>query len=252
MAQRPKSGGGCLSIFLVLVLIGLAIQYWYVALPLTLVLIVVGLVAGSRKRKAQLEAARRQEELARHRPGPRDPWLNEIAVALSDFEFTEYARNTGTQVAGVPIEGDIQLLAPHFAVIVTLVASPELAHQAEIGLRANPEVRTAIRDGYSIVRAVDRVLYVANGRGGVADEAQLNEVAQIVGTIPVGPPRLPGTSGAPPTRLVPSSRSQPTAAAPVASADVLDQLKRLGELRQAGVLTDAEFEAKKAELLRRF
>jgi hypothetical protein len=40
------------------------------------------------------------------------------------------------------------------------------------------------------------------------------------------------------------------AAAPAPSAaDPLDQLKKLGELRAAGVLTDAEFEAKKAQLL---
>jgi hypothetical protein len=36
-----------------------------------------------------------------------------------------------------------------------------------------------------------------------------------------------------------------------AGPDVLDQLARLGELHSAGVLTDAEFTAKKAELLRR-
>jgi hypothetical protein len=36
-----------------------------------------------------------------------------------------------------------------------------------------------------------------------------------------------------------------TAAAP----DPLDALKRLGELKAAGVITDAEFEAKKAQLL---
>jgi Short C-terminal domain len=41
----------------------------------------------------------------------------------------------------------------------------------------------------------------------------------------------------------------PQAAAPAATADPLDQIKKLGELRDAGVLTDAEFEAKKAELL---
>lgn len=42
-------------------------------------------------------------------------------------------------------------------------------------------------------------------------------------------------------------------AAPVTAAapDVTDQLRKLGELRDAGVLTDAEFEAKKAELLAR-
>jgi hypothetical protein len=37
------------------------------------------------------------------------------------------------------------------------------------------------------------------------------------------------------------------AAAP--AADPLDQLKQLGELKTAGVLTDAEFEAQKAKIL---
>ncbi|MCR2825376.1 PH domain-containing protein [Microbacterium sp. zg.Y909] len=43
------------------------------------------------------------------------------------------------------------------------------------------------------------------------------------------------------------------AAAPEVSAgpDVMQQLKQLGELRDAGVVTPEEFEAKKAELLRR-
>jgi hypothetical protein len=39
--------------------------------------------------------------------------------------------------------------------------------------------------------------------------------------------------------------------APPPDADVLEQLRKLGELRKAGVLTGAEFEAKKAELLGR-
>lgn len=41
------------------------------------------------------------------------------------------------------------------------------------------------------------------------------------------------------------------AAAPPAGPDVVGQLRQLGELRDQGVLTDAEFEAKKAELLAR-
>lgn len=44
----------------------------------------------------------------------------------------------------------------------------------------------------------------------------------------------------------------PPAAAPPATPDMsesLAQLKQLGELRDAGVLTDAEFEAKKAVIL---
>ena len=42
----------------------------------------------------------------------------------------------------------------------------------------------------------------------------------------------------------------PPAAGAAATPDKLDTLKKLGELRDAGVLTDAEFEAKKAEILR--
>jgi membrane protease subunit (stomatin/prohibitin family) len=40
----------------------------------------------------------------------------------------------------------------------------------------------------------------------------------------------------------------PAAAAPPAT-DSLEQLKQLGELRDSGVLTDAEFEAQKAKIL---
>ncbi len=39
--------------------------------------------------------------------------------------------------------------------------------------------------------------------------------------------------------------------APAEESDVLDQLKRLGALRDSGVITTVEFEAKKAEFLRR-
>jgi hypothetical protein len=39
--------------------------------------------------------------------------------------------------------------------------------------------------------------------------------------------------------------------APRPQADPIDQLKRLAELRDAGVLSDEEFETKKAELLAR-
>jgi hypothetical protein len=49
------------------------------------------------------------------------------------------------------------------------------------------------------------------------------------------------------TRGVPQHAAEPQAAAP----DALAQLKQLGELRDAGVLTNEEFEAKKAELLKR-
>ncbi|MCB0989263.1 MAG: SHOCT domain-containing protein [Microthrixaceae bacterium] len=41
----------------------------------------------------------------------------------------------------------------------------------------------------------------------------------------------------------------PPAAAPVDTNEKLDQLRQLGELRDAGILTEAEFDAKKALIL---
>ena len=46
-------------------------------------------------------------------------------------------------------------------------------------------------------------------------------------------------------------KQTPAAPAMPTQADPLDQIKKLGELRDAGVLTPAEFEAKKADLLDR-
>ncbi len=43
-------------------------------------------------------------------------------------------------------------------------------------------------------------------------------------------------------------QAPPAAAAP-STEDKLEQLKQLGELKTAGVLTDAEFEAQKAKIL---
>jgi hypothetical protein len=51
----------------------------------------------------------------------------------------------------------------------------------------------------------------------------------------------------------PSARGGPPNVALLGAAepDALEQLRKLGDLRAAGVLTDAEFDGKKAELLRR-
>jgi hypothetical protein len=47
----------------------------------------------------------------------------------------------------------------------------------------------------------------------------------------------------------PVAPAEPTAAAP--GVDPIDQLRRLGELRDVGIVTEAEFNAKKAEILSR-
>ena len=180
----------------------------------------------------------RQRELARHRPGPRDPWLNEVAVALSDLALREAARNTGAELGGAPMDGDIGLESERFVVYVNLFPDQRLARQAELGLRAKPEVRAAVLNGRTAITTEGRIVFVANGRGGVVDEFRLDEVVRVVGSIPVPAPLQAG----------PADLRPPTAAP---GPDALAQLQRLGELRNSGVLSDAEFEAKKAELLGR-
>jgi hypothetical protein len=56
-------------------------------------------------------------------------------------------------------------------------------------------------------------------------------------------------TAAPPTAAPPTA-APPTAAPSLSTADKIGQLRSLGELRDSGVLTDAEFEAEKAKLLR--
>ena len=46
-----------------------------------------------------------------------------------------------------------------------------------------------------------------------------------------------------------AQEAPPPAPAPEPAADPIAQLKQLGELRDSGVLTDAEFEAQKAKIL---
>ncbi len=47
----------------------------------------------------------------------------------------------------------------------------------------------------------------------------------------------------------PPAQEQAAPASPPPSSDPLDQLKKLGDLRSQGVLTDTEFEAQKAKIL---
>lgn len=240
-----KKPSGCWGAFGVLLLIGLAVKYWYVALGILVLVVAVSAITQSQQKKQR----RLQEESARHRPGPRDPWLNEVAVALGDLGLIAKARNTGEQIGGVPLEGDIGLEADGLAIYVTLFGTDELARQAEVALRAKPDVRAALSNGRSAVKARGRVLYTGNGRGGVLDEFRFDEVIRVVDKI--SPPgALPRKAPA----VVPRRGLQrPPSVAELGTVepDALEQLRKLGELRASGVLTDSEFEAKKAELLRR-
>lgn len=65
------------------------------------------------------------------------------------------------------------------------------------------------------------------------------------------PGAVPGPGGHPGAMAAPAGALHATAAAAESppGSDVLDQLAKLGELKAAGVLTDAEFQAQKARIL---
>jgi hypothetical protein len=181
-----KKGGcfsGCSTTLAILVLIGLAIEYWYVALGIAALVVVAGAIVNAQKRQQ-----------ARYRPAPQDPWVNEVTVALADLGLIEQARNTGAQLGGVPLGGDIGLQDKTFVVFVKVFATNELARQAETGLRANAKIHNAILRGRTAVRSDGRVLYVANGRGHAVDDFRLDDVVRLVGPINVPSPDPPSPS----------------------------------------------------------
>jgi Short C-terminal domain len=70
---------------------------------------------------------------------------------------------------------------------------------------------------------------------------------------PAMPPPLPGVAAPPIPPAPPRSAAPPPPAVSARSnaVDPLDALKRLGALRDSGAITEAEFAAKKAEILQR-
>ncbi len=124
-----------------------------------------------------------------------DRWFNEIAVELADLGLTERARNTGSVLARVPIEGDIALDGPTLFVVVNVFATDELARDGEMALGAKPEIRAAVEGGRSVLRRAERLLYIANGRGRVVDEPLLEDVMLAVGKI--GAPEPPAAEPIP-------------------------------------------------------
>jgi hypothetical protein len=172
--------------------------------------------------------------------GPADPWLNKVAGQLAPCGFKELKRNTGSHLEGVPIEGDIGLRGPRKTQLwVNLFAGPQQAEQAAASLSARPDYRQNLDRGVTVVASQGRVLYIAVKPGVGKVDLRLLEHAQKAVPPPPPPTPTPAAFSSTPTRR------------PQQQPDVLDQLKKLGELHGSGVLSDQEFEDKKTELLKR-
>jgi hypothetical protein len=94
----------------------------------------------------------------------------------------------------------------------------------------------------SLVGTVARTAVIAGTATAVSGKVAANQAAKAQAAAP--PPVAEAPVAAPPVAEAP--------AAPAAGGltdELIDQLKKLGELRDAGILTDEEFQAKKGQLL---
>jgi hypothetical protein len=233
----------------------IAVHFWFLTLPL----VCVG--GGLAIRRHQ-----RNKLLARRQPGPCDPWLNEVVVAVAELDFEERERNFTDVYFGIPLEGYVELRKQRLTVDVVLFANQVQARNAEMAMRAEPTIRNEIGREMAAIHNGGRVLIVARTKMGAVDEYDFGEIVRLVGEIPLPPPLSAtrsityraatagrGMADATGTRtgtaMLPPPARLP---APVArDQDAIDQLERLARLRASGVLTDEEFQAKKAELLQR-
>lgn len=95
----------------------------------------------------------------------------------------------------------------------------------------------------SLLRTAARVKVATGVHGRTARRQQQRWAAEdqrAAAAAPAAPAAAPPPPPPPPA---------PAAAAPTDTSQMLEQLKQLGELRTAGILTDDEFEAKKAVIL---
>ena len=90
--------------------------------------------------------------------------------------------------------------------------------------------------------------------GGIDPEGRAEEIVEAQSRMMVSRAPIAETSEPSPDEVTPNrplTSGDPLAVQQSGSDDVLDQIRKLGELRDAGVLTGEEFDAKKAELLGR-
>lgn len=92
--------GGLLgSIFAVALFVGLVVTYWYVAVPVGVLGLALLAYGYQRQRKEPPSPSE----------GPADPWLTAISRRALEEGFVEKSRNTGQQLVGVPMLGDLVL-----------------------------------------------------------------------------------------------------------------------------------------------
>jgi hypothetical protein len=177
-------------------------------------------------------------------------WSREAASTLAALGFREQARNTGKQLGGVPMRGDVELGNGEARCWLNVFEDRDRAAEAEQTLRAKKDIARAIKSGASDFRCVGPVLVAGNAPRGRLSAELFSSVIEEVETLDA--PRQPAAADeqAEPVPLSPADDLEPVVESRTPGQhDPLEQLRKLGELRDAGILTNEEFEQKKANLL---
>ncbi|MFN9057209.1 MAG: SHOCT domain-containing protein [Cyanobacteriota bacterium] len=160
--------------------------------------------------------------------------------------------NTGmAPMGGMSPMGSMGGMAP---MSFTPMATTEPWWPQELGTPTSTGAQNDLR--YAVFPAARRLVVELNGRMSVHDigNLQIHGCSQASGE--EGGARFTTNDGPIPLASLPEVQPAATASTEASAQesrteDVLDALTRLGELKAKGILTEAEFSAKKTELLRR-
>ena len=162
-------------------------------------------------------------------------------MRMAQEGFSERTRNTGRTLKGLPLQGDLVLEGNNMKVIVNLMPDDYSAGQAANKLRAERKVQDAMTAGLSAILNQGRVVLIANPTKGKLEAEEVERAIETTSSV-AAPADIEGKG-----RQIAAPPSPP----PQEQADLLEQLRKLGELRDQGVVTQEEFEAKKTDLLGR-
>jgi hypothetical protein len=239
--QKQGCFGGCLTFFAMLVVIGLGIRYWYIAVPVLIVGAAFAYYQWDQNRK-------RAGRVPTPKTGIVDPWIDQVRDKVATLGFTEQTRNTGALLGGVPLLGDGAFVSGSTQVWANLFSTSQQAEAAAITLRDQQNFREGMANGHAQIQVQGRVLYTAFGQGQPLASDSLHSFIAAAQSAP------PASTELPQTALHAAEGSTSTvepASVSGSSTPITQQLRELGELRERGVVTEAEFQAKKAELLKR-
>ena len=196
-----------------------------------------------RQQSSQLIAKAAADAVNGSAPESVERWLDDVAARLTADGFVETARITDAEFGAETLNANMTLAHPEARVLVFLFPDEDAAARSVDPELGGKGLVKAVNSSCSIITRRGRVVVVGNNPYKINKDI-FGPWADTVFSYEPPPPWTP---------LEPSAQAgqQPTEGASVGAADPIEALRKLGELRDAGIVTDEEFAAKKEELLKR-